>query len=127
LSTDTESSKKTVLEFFELAFVERKPVDAAERYMGEYTQHNPDVADGKDAFIAAIGGMFAAFPDFSIDRKRVIAEGDLVAIHSHVRMNKEDRGMAVADIFRVADGKIVEHWDILQPVPETPANSNTMF
>jgi predicted SnoaL-like aldol condensation-catalyzing enzyme len=131
LSTDTAqgtSVKKTVLDFFEAAFVQRDPEGAARDFMGEtYTQHNPDVPDGKDSFIGAIGGMFGQFPDFAIEQKRVIAEGDLVVIHSHVCMTKEDRGTAVADIFRVEDGKIVEHWDILQPIPEKPANSNTMF
>ena len=96
--------------------------------MGDsYTQHNPMVGDGPESFVPAINGMLGAFPDFWIEAKRVIAEGDLVVIHSHVKMTKDELGNAVADIFRVADGKIVEHWDIIQPVPEDPANSNTMF
>jgi predicted SnoaL-like aldol condensation-catalyzing enzyme len=130
VSTDIDqgaASKKTVLDFFELAFVQGKPEEAAATLMGDYKQHNPDVADGKEAFVAAITGMWGAYPDFSFDVKRVIAEGDHVVIHGHVRFSKEDRGMSVADIYRVADGKVVEHWDIIQPVPETPANSNTMF
>jgi predicted SnoaL-like aldol condensation-catalyzing enzyme len=131
LSTATAqaaSSKQVVMDFFDLAFVQRKPADAARDLMGPtYTQHNPDVPDGKDAFVGAIGGMFQQFPDFSSSVKRVIAEDDVVVIHHHVKMTKEDRGSSVVDIFRVGDGKIVEHWDIIQPVPETPANDNTMF
>jgi predicted SnoaL-like aldol condensation-catalyzing enzyme len=121
-------AKQIVLDFYELAFVQRKPDEAARDLMGDsYTQHNPDVPDGKDAFVGAISGMFGQFPDFSTEKKRVIAEDDLVVIHHHVKMTKDDRGTAVADIFRVQDGKVVEHWDIVQPVPEKTANSNTMF
>jgi predicted SnoaL-like aldol condensation-catalyzing enzyme len=122
------SSKQVVLEFYDRAFVQRKPDEAARDLMGAtYTQHNPDVPDGKDAFVGAIGGMLQQFPDFSSEIKRVIAEEDLVAIHHHVKMTKEDRGSSVVDIFRIEGGKVVEHWDVVQPVPEKPANDNTMF
>jgi predicted SnoaL-like aldol condensation-catalyzing enzyme len=63
----------------------------------------------------------------SIDIKRVIAEGDLVVSHLLINMAPENRGMAGVDTFRLQDGKIVEHWDVLQPVPERAANDNTMF
>jgi predicted SnoaL-like aldol condensation-catalyzing enzyme len=120
--------KQTVLDFYELAFVQRKPEEAARDLMGDnYTQHNPDVPDGKDAFVGVITGLFSQFPDFSTEKKRVIAEDDLVVIHHHIKMTKDDRGSSVADIFRVEDGKVVEHWDIIQQCPESPANSNTMF
>jgi predicted SnoaL-like aldol condensation-catalyzing enzyme len=122
------SSKQVVLEFYDRAFVQRKPDEAARDLMGAtYTQHNPDVPDGKDAFVGAIGGMLQQFPDFSSEIKRVIADEDLVAIHHHVKMTKEDRGSSVVDIFRIEGGKVVEHWDVVQPVPEKPANDNTMF
>ena len=131
MSPDTAqetSAKKVVLDFFQEAFVNRNPEKAAQELMGEtYTQHNPLVGDGAESFVPAINGMFGQFPDFWIEAKRVIAEGDLVVIHSHVKMTKDDPGNAVADIFRVADGKIVEHWDIIQPIPPEPANNNTMF
>ncbi len=127
-TSQAASSKQAALEFFDKAFVQGKPAEAAQELMGAtYTQHNPSVADGKETFVAAIGGMFEQFPEFSTEIKRVIAEDDLVAIHHHVKMTEEDRGTAVVDIFRIENGKVVEHWDILQPVPEAPANDNTMF
>jgi predicted SnoaL-like aldol condensation-catalyzing enzyme len=85
------------------------------------------VPDGKESFVGAIGGMFQQFPDFSSDIKRVIADDDLVVIHHHVKMTNEDRGTAVVDIFRVEDGKVIEHWDIIQEIAANPANDNTMF
>jgi predicted SnoaL-like aldol condensation-catalyzing enzyme len=131
VSTSTSqaaSSKQVALDFYDRAFVQRKPEEAARDLMGPtYTQHNPDVPDGKESFVGAIGGMFQQFPDFSSDIKRVIADDDLVVIHHHVKMTNEDRGTAVVDIFRVEDGKVAEHWDVLQPIPEKAANDNTMF
>jgi len=128
MATETETARKVVNDFVQLVFIEGRVEDAAGRLLSDsYIQHNPEVATGKQAFIAAIGGMLSAFPDFSYDIKRVIAEGDLVVLHAHVRMTKDDRGTATIDIFRVADGKVAEHWDVLQPVPEKAANENTMF
>ncbi|WP_082701695.1 nuclear transport factor 2 family protein [Novosphingobium sp. FSW06-99] len=92
-----------------------------------YIQHNPFAANGRDAAIAFLEPFVAAHPEWHGEIKRVIAEGDLVVVHSHVRWTKSDRGNAVVDIFRVAGCKVVEHWDVLQPVPETSANANTMF
>jgi predicted SnoaL-like aldol condensation-catalyzing enzyme len=122
-------SKQTALEFYELAFVKKNPAEAAERFFGPegYKQHNPMAPDGGEAFVKAISGLYAAFPDFSTESKRVIAEGDLVAIHHHVHMTKDDAGQAVVDIFRISNGKVVEHWDVVQPVPDEAQNGNTMF
>jgi predicted SnoaL-like aldol condensation-catalyzing enzyme len=131
LSPDTAqetSAKKVALDFFQEAFINKDPEKAVREHMGEtYTQHNPLVGDGAESFVPAINGMLGQFPDFWIEVKRVIAEGDLVVIHSHVKMTKDDVGNAVADIFRVTDGKIVEHWDIIQAIPAESANNNTMF
>jgi predicted SnoaL-like aldol condensation-catalyzing enzyme len=66
-------------------------------------------------------------PQLHMDFKRIIAEGNLVAVHSHLKPNLQDRGVAVVDIFRVEDGKMVEHWDVIQPVPTQAANKNGMF
>lgn len=74
-----------------------------------------------------VEGFAKANPGLRADIKRVIAEGDLVVVHVHMKMSDEDRGLAVIDIFRLEDGKIVEHWDAMQPVPEKSANDNTMF
>ena len=123
-----QDAKRVVLDFFDLAFVQRKAAEAAERYLGAtYTQHNPLAPDGPEAFVRFIGVFQEQAPQMSFDLKRVIAEGDLVVLHYHLKMTPDDRGQAVVDIFRVEDGRVVEHWDVLQPVPAESANTNTMF
>ena len=117
-----------MLDFFDLAFVERRPVEAAQRYLGErYTQHNPTAPDGAEVFPDLIGGLFAQAPQASFHLKRAIAEGDLVVLHYNLKMSPDDLGHAVVDIFRVEDGRIVEHWDVMQPVPAESKNDNGMF
>lgn len=106
----------------------KKDLSAIDRYWGpEYHQHNPGIADGVAGVKAGLGGYFEAFPQLAVVRKRVIAEGDLVAVHSHYVNAPGERGQAVVDLFRVRGGRIVEHWDVLQDVPATSANDNTMF
>ncbi len=126
--SDLERNKRIAVEYLELAFNEGRPEEAAERYQGPtYTQHNPMAADGPGPFIAFAKSMKAEFPELRLDIKRVIAEGDLVAVHLHAMNSPDDRGVGVVDILRFENGKIVEHWDVAQPVPETSANDNTMF
>jgi predicted SnoaL-like aldol condensation-catalyzing enzyme len=126
--TDLETNKQTVVAYYTLAFNDKQPEEAVARYVGgKYIQHNPQAADGTEAFIGFVRGLAQQFPEASIDIKRVIAEGDMVVTHGLLRTSPDDRGTAVADFFRLEDGKIVEHWDVLQPVPETAANDNTMF
>jgi predicted SnoaL-like aldol condensation-catalyzing enzyme len=125
---DAETNKQTVIAYYNLAFNDKQPEEAVAKYIGDrYIQHNPQAADGPEAFIAFVRGLAQQFPEASLEIKRVIAEDDLVVTHSLLKMTPDDRGMAVADIFRLEDGKVVEHWDVLQPVPETAANDNTMF
>ena len=129
--TAGQTPKQIVTAFFDLAFVQRQPVEAARKYISadQYIQHNPDGTDGRAAFIAG----FAAYVEktnFRCEIKRVIAEGDLVVVHNHCKENPadaHDRGSAVVDIFRVDKGLIVEHWDVEQAVPAQPKNRNTMF
>jgi predicted SnoaL-like aldol condensation-catalyzing enzyme len=126
--TSNDDVKQTVLGFFELAVGQKRPDEARRQYMGRtYTQHNPDMADGPEAMVQGLSGFFAQFPDMRYDIKRTAVDGDLVWIHGNVVTTPGEPGMACVDIFRVDDGKIVEHWDVLQPVPAEPANSNTMF
>ena len=121
-------AKRVVLDFFDLAFVQREPGLAAERYLGaEYTQHNPTAPDGPEIFPDLIGGLFTQAPDASFHLKRAVAEGDLVVLHYNLKMSSDDLGQAVVDIFRVDQGRIVEHWDVMQPVPGESANTNGMF
>jgi predicted SnoaL-like aldol condensation-catalyzing enzyme len=124
----SEENKKTVVSFYNMVFRDHKPQEAVERYVGsQYIQHNPLVPDGKEVFVNFFTPFFKNFPDARSEIKRAIAEGDLVVLHVLSKMNKEDRGSAVVDIFRVEKGKIVEHWDVIQPIPEKSANTNTMF
>ena len=126
--SDLEHNKQTVVAFYTRAFNDKQPADAVARYVGtEYIQHNPQTADGADAFIQATNALIAEFPELSVEIKRVIAEADLVVTHDLIKTAPGDRGLAGIDIFRLENGKIVEHWDARQPVPEVTANANTMF
>ena len=92
-----------------------------------YIQHNPMAPTGRAAAIAFLEPFFANNPAISYSIKRIVADGNLVVVHSHGKFAAADRGVAVVDILRVERCKVVEHWDVVQPVPETAANTNTMF
>jgi predicted SnoaL-like aldol condensation-catalyzing enzyme len=124
----TAANKKIAVEFFNVLLVEKKPREAFQRYAGEnYIQHNPVAADGHEPAIKFLSDWFAKNPRAIIQIKRVIAEGDIVAIHHHMRTSPEARGSAAVDMFRVQNGKVVEHWDVVQPIPEKSANPHPMF
>ena len=129
MNSQLDQNKKSVREFYDLAFNQKQPAEAVERYVGaDYRQHNPGAGDGAAPFIEFVRGFAQAYPSLRFNFKRVLAEGDLVVTHSHLVREPGDRGVAVMDIFRLdGNGKIVEHWDVLQDVPEQAANDNTMF
>jgi len=128
MTSTAESNKAAVRDFYDLAFNQRQPAEAAARHVGSvYRQHNPGAADGAEAFAEFVTGFTQAFPSLRVDFKRFVAEGDLVAVHSRFVREPDDRGLAVMDVFRLEHGKIVEHWDSIQEVPAEAANSNTMF
>ena len=122
-----EENKKNAIAFYRMAY-EGNPTKAVELYVGEeYIQHNPLVADGPQSFIDYFDRMHREYPEKSIEFVRCIAEGDLVALHTHQVWPGNDQYVTM-DFFRFeTDGKICEHWDAIQQIPEKSANPNTMY
>jgi predicted SnoaL-like aldol condensation-catalyzing enzyme len=123
-----EANRQLVIGFYSQVFNEHDVAGASEFIADDYIQHNPGVATGKAAFVEFVTGLLAATPNAHGRIVRSAAEGDLVWLHVHAGGNEDGTGgLAIIDVFRVEDGKIAEHWDVLQPVPAEAANENTMF
>ncbi len=122
-----EQNKKNAIAYYQMAY-DGQPRQAVERYVGaEYIQHNPLVGNGKEPFIAYFERMAKEYPEKSIEFVRSIAEGDLVALHTH-QIWPSGIEYVTMDFFRFDEnGKIVEHWDVLQEIPEKSENGNTMY
>jgi predicted SnoaL-like aldol condensation-catalyzing enzyme len=126
-SPQEEMNKKTVVALYEKA-INQKDFEAAAQYLGpRYTQHNPMAADGPEGLKAFLQFAKEKLPTFKADIKRVFADGDYVILHVHTTAKEGDRGSAVIDIFKLENGKVVEHWDVVQPIPEKSSNTNGMF
>jgi len=125
---ELNKNKENVKAFYDLMFNQCKPKEAIEKYAGEeYIQHNPEVGDGKEAFINYFQRMAKEYPDKKVHFKRVFAEGDHVILHC-LQEWPNNLNYAGIDIFRLDDrGKIVEHWDVLQVIPRNSKNENSMF
>ena len=122
-----EKNKKDAIAFYKMAY-EGNPKEAVEKYVGnDYIQHNPDVSDGTKGFIEYFERMQKEYPEKSIVFVRCIAEGNLVALHTHQTWPGNEEYITM-DFFRFdEEGKICEHWDSIQKIPETSANPNTMY
>ena len=124
---DMEANKKTVVEFYE-AGLNKKDFEAASKYFGpKYIQHNPGAPDGIEGFKGFVNFLKEKFPNSHSEIKKVFAEGDFVILHVHAVREPGTRGRAIVDIFRLENGKIVEHWDVAQDIPEKMPHNNGMF
>jgi len=126
VQSSLESNKKIVKEFYDI-LCNKKDFESASHYIGnQYIQHNPTVADGPEGLPAFVDLLKSDFKGSRVEIKRIFADGDYVIVHVHGTCpNKPD--LAIMDIFKLENGKIVEHWDVIQPIPETSLNSNGMF
>ena len=125
----SETNKDIAVAFYKKALFEGRVEDAFRLYaVPTYRQHNPLVEDGMEGVKKFVTWIMSNHPDARGEIKRVFADGDYVILHSHWHgLSDNPRGEAVVDIFRLEGGKVAEHWDVIQPVPETSANANTMF
>lgn len=125
--TDTEQNKRAAIAFYEMSYL-GNPKKGVELYVGdEYVQHNPLVADGPEKLITYFERMHEEYPEKSIEFVRAVAEGDLVALHTHQVWPGGDEYVTM-DFFRFDEGgKIVEHWDSMQKIPDKSENDNTMY
>jgi predicted SnoaL-like aldol condensation-catalyzing enzyme len=122
-----EANRQAVLQFYE-AGLNRKDAAAALEYVGDqYAQHNPNAADGRAGFQQFIGFLRDKYPESHSTIVKSFVEGDYVILHVHAIREPGTRGNAIVDIFRLENGKIVEHWDVTQAVPEKTASGNPMF
>lgn len=122
-----DANKKVVKEFYEAA-INKKDFEAASKYLGaKYVQHNPRAADGAEGLKSYLAYLKNSFPKSHSEIKRVLVDGDYVILHVHAVREPGTLGQAIIDIFKVDNGKIVEHWDAIQDIPDKPANTNGMF
>jgi predicted SnoaL-like aldol condensation-catalyzing enzyme len=122
-----EANKKTVAALYDAA-LNKKDFEEAKKYLGNrYTQHNPTAKDGPEGLQGFINFLKDKFPNNKSEIKRIFADGDYVIVHVHAVREPGTRGSAIIDIFKLENGKVVEHWDVVQPIPENPQNNNGMF
>ena len=127
MQSSLEANKKIVREFYDF-LINKKDFKSASKYIGNrYIQHNPFVAEGPEGLKAFVDFLKSDYPDARSEIKRIFADGDYVIIHVHSVRIPNTRGRAIFDLFRLENGKIIEHWDAIQDIPESSANPNGMF
>jgi predicted SnoaL-like aldol condensation-catalyzing enzyme len=127
MPSSQEANKKVAQEFYD-TIINKKDFESARKYIGKnYKQHNPLVADGPEGLKVFIEFLKTNFPEARSEIKRTLADGDYVVLHVHSVRPPNMRGRAIIEIFRLEDGKIDEHWDVIQEIPESSANPNGMF
>ena len=127
MQSSQEANKKVAQEFYD-TIINKKDFESAKKYIGNrYKQHNPLVADGPEGLKVFIEFLKTNFPEARSEIKRTLADGDYVVLHVHSVRPPNMRGRAIIEIFRLEDGKIDEHWDVIQEIPESSANPNGMF
>lgn len=127
-SQDAAQSNKQDVEIFWNELFNNHNVNVIDNAVDStYIQHNPTYPDGKAAFKTAVAGFLKEYPESSAEIKHIIVEKNYVFIHNHIKLNAKERGQAAVDIFRVENGKIVEHWDVIQDIPEKSESGNAMF
>jgi predicted SnoaL-like aldol condensation-catalyzing enzyme len=124
-----DENKKLVQDFEEAAWSQHDVEKALSFLAPNYKQHNPYFADGVEGFRAGLQGLITANPNLAIDIKRTLAEGDFVVIHKSAQLDSKagTGNKAIMDIYKIENGKIAEHWDVIEDIPEEPKNTNTMF
>ena len=126
-SADTARNRLIMNDFMQL-FCKKKVRQAFEAYVSpDYIQHNPYIASGRDSAITELESHFAAQPASICEVHHLIVDGEMAAVHVLDKKTPEDPGIAIIDIFKLRDGKIVEHWDVVQPVPKPVVNPHPMF
>ncbi len=126
MSSQAERNKAIVLDFYDKG-LNQKDFAAASKYLGTYIQHNPTAEDGPEGFRKFLEFLKTTYPQSHSEITQVFVDGDFVILHVHAVREPGTRGNAIVDIFRLKDGKIEEHWDVVQPIPETSKNKNGMF
>ncbi len=124
---ETERNRAVIAQFVDLFYTKRSVRAAFEAYVApDYVQHNPNIPDGREAAITILEPMFSR-PDARFEIKRILVDGDLAAVHLHGKTQPDSKGGAVVDLFRLENGRIVEHWDVIQPIPDHAINPHPMF
>lgn len=122
------TTRQIIEAFASKLYGEKKVREAYEKWVTEdYIQHNPEVADGRESAISFLENLMINHPVSTFEVKRIFVDEDYAILHLHAKLIHEDAGLAIIDIFRISGGAITEHWDAIQKIPETQANSNGIF